>query len=166
MAAVSFPIRPTSSYKPKKVDNSFLRTGYARTSTNPQGRHWAVDINRDDFQPTPSTISNWIIQLPAKAKLVDKGYDDEGAGYWMEWMFLEGPWKNRYGRWFHMYRACGFTVGTIRVRKYAVGRVGNTGNSTGAHSHFELGKYRWDKARDPRWDPTTAFRDAVAAKDY
>lgn len=164
MSAVSFPVRPATSRRPNCPENSFLRLGYAKTSTNPKGQHRGVDIDREDMGV--SSISNYIIQLPENAKLVDKGYDDEGAGYWMEWLVLVGPWRGRYMRFFHMYRACGIAVGARKNRKYAVGRVGNTGKSTGAHLHFELGKYRWDKARDPRWNPTQAFCDAVKAKDW
>jgi len=156
MSAVSFTIRPSKTYKPRAPSDTFTRTGYQRTPSNPRGEHRGVDM------PAPK---DEIIQLPEKAKLIDKGWDD-AAGHYMEWMFLTGPWKGRYGRWFHMHRACGFSVGTVRTRKYAIGRVGTTGNSTGPHVHFELGKTRWDKGRDPRWDPTQAMRDAVAGKDY
>lgn len=156
MSAVSFPVRPSSTYRPRSPLNSFLRTGYQKTPTNRRGYHWAVDI------PCPI---NEIIQLPEKAKLTRKGFD-QAAGNYMEWEFLTGPWKGRYGRFFHMNRPCGFTVGTVKTRGYAVGRSGNTGNTSGPHVHFELAKYGWQHARDPRWDPTQAFRDAVAAKDY
>jgi len=159
MSAVAFPVRAASGHKANPPEDSFLRVGYQKTPTNPRGYHWGVDIDREDFN-APS-ISDWIIQLPEKAKLIDKGYDDEGAGYWMEWQFLVGPWKGRYGRFFHMSRKCGFPIGTVRTRGFAAGRVGSTGHSTGAHLHFELAKTRWDKGRDPRWNPTQAFRDAV-----
>ncbi len=156
MAAVSFPVRPSRTYKPKGPLNSFTRSGYQRTKTNPRGLHWAVDL--------PCPVDE-IIQLPLKAKLIDKGWGGD-TGWWMEWQFLEGAWKGRYGRFFHMSRKNGDPVGKIRSRKSACGRSGNTGNSSGPHVHFELGKYRWDKARDPRWDPQPTFKDAVAGGDY
>ncbi len=156
MSAVSFPVRPASNYKPKIPADSFLRTGYQKTSTNPKGYHWGVDI--------PCPVDS-IIQLPERAQLIDKGWGGD-TGYWMEWKFLEGPWKGRYGRFFHMNRACAFSVGTIKNRRYAVCRSGNTGNSTGPHVHFELGKTRWDVCRDPRWNAREAFKDAVVDKDY
>lgn len=166
MSAITFPIRPASGRRPKCPDESFTRTGYGKTSTNPKGLHWGVDIDKEDFTPPPISLSNWIIQLPEKAKLIDKGYDDEGAGFWMEWLVLVGPWKGRYMRFFHMYRACGFSVGTIKARSYAVGRVGSTGRSTGAHLHFELGAKRWDVSRDPRRNPRQACCDAAAGRDF
>lgn len=156
MSAVSFPLRPSSSYKPKAPADSYLRTGYHKTASNPRGYHWGVDC------PAPT---NTIIQLPEKAKLIDKGRDMQ-AGYWMEWLILAGPWKGRYWRAFHMRLPCGIAVGSTKNRKYAVGRVDCTGYCTGPHLHSELGKYRWDKARDPRWNITQAYRDAVRGKDY
>lgn len=156
MSAVSFPVRPSSSYTPRKPLDSFTRPGYQRTKTNPKGLHWAVDV--------PCPVDS-IIQLPERAKLIDKGWGGD-TGWWMEWQFLAGPWKGRYGRFFHMSRAVAFPVGTIRGRKYAVCRSGDTGNSTGPHVHFELGKTRWDVGRDPRWNPCEAFQAAMADKDY
>ena len=156
MSAVAFIVRPASNYTPTAPSESFTRLGYQKTSTNPRGEHRGVDI------PCPE---NSIIQLPEKAKLVDKGWGGD-TGYWMEWQILAGPWKGRYMRCFHMSRACSFAIGTVKNRKYAVGRSGNTGNSTGPHVHFELGKTRWDAGRDPRWDPRDAMVDAVRDKDW
>lgn len=162
MSAVSFPIRKSPRYTPKPPRDSFRKTGYATSSSNPRGEHRGVDMGAPE---------NEIIQMPLKGKLIDKGYDKRGAGHWMEWQFLKGPWKGRYGRFFHMSRKNGDPIGKVRERKSACGRVGHTGHvakpvDSNNHVHFELGKTRWDKGRDPRWNPTQAFRDAVAAKDY
>lgn len=161
MAAISFPVRPSSTYRPTPPRDTFLqvRSSYRWTPTNPKKQHRGVDISG-------YRILNAIIQLPEESKLIDKGWDPDGAGHWMEWQVRRGPWKGRFMRFFHMSRPCGFRPGTVKPRKYAVGRVGNTGNSTGPHVHFELAKTRWDQGRDPRWNPTQALRDAVAAKDY
>jgi murein DD-endopeptidase MepM/ murein hydrolase activator NlpD len=156
VSAVSFPLRPSTDYKPRSPNDTYTRTGYERTALNPRGEHRGVDL--------PAPI-NTIIQLPEKAKLTQKFYG-KSVGYFMEWRILAGPWKGRYMRFFHMNRACGFAVGTSKNRKYAVGRVGTTGNSTGPHLHFELGAKPWNQSRDPRWNPTQAFRDAVSGKDW
>lgn len=157
--SLSFFLRRSSAFTPKRLADSFLRirSSYSTNGgTNPHRYHWAVDA------PCPK---NTIIQLPAKARLIAKGYD-KAAGYWMEWEFLEGPWIHRFGRWFHMNRACGHPLRTVKPRKYSVGRSGNTGSSTAPHVHFELARYRWALARDPRWNPTEAMNNAIAAKDY
>lgn len=165
MSAVSFPVRPPKGRRPYRVTDSFNRTGYVKTSANPRGEHRGVDINRGSFTPGPSSVRDWIIQLPEYARLVAKGYDS-AAGYWMEWEVLTGPWLHRYMRFFHMNRPCSFALGTKKNRKYAVGRVGNTGHSTNSHLHFELGKHRWSAARDPRWNPTEAFRNSIRDGDW
>lgn len=158
--ALSFILRPRSdparSYIPRAPSDSFLRDGYPPTPTNPRGYHWGVDC----AAPTRT-----IIQLPSNGKLRAKGYDNR-AGYWMEWVFTSGPWGNRYGRFFHMDGPCGLRVGTYRTRRYAVGRVGCTGNCRGSHVHFELGRYPFHHSRDPRWNPRLALARAVWAKDY
>lgn len=162
MSAVSFPIRPSKTYTPKPPRGSFRRTRYATSSSNPRGEHRGVDCGAPE---------NEIIQLPEKAKKIDGGYDKNGAGHWMEWQVLAGPWKGRYMRFFHMSRKNSHPIGTVKARKYAVGRVGHTGHvgkpvEKNNHLHFELGKTRWDKGRDPRWNPTEALQDAVRDKDY
>lgn len=154
--SISFPVRASANYKPSKPRDSFTRLGYEKTATNPRGEHRGVDI------PAPLDA---IIQLPEQAKLVKKFYG-KSVGNFMEWKILAGYWKGRYMRFFHMNKPCGLSVGTIKDRKYAVGRVGSTGNSTASHLHFELARYPWMTARDPRWNPTEALRDAIDAKDY
>lgn len=163
-SSISFPLRPRSDpgklYVAKAPADSFLRDGYSPTYTNPHGYHWATDLGAK---------YRTIIQLPLMARLISKGYDS-AAGYWMEWEFLSGYWIHRFGRFFHMASPCGIKVGELRNRKYAVGRVGNTGNvrpKSYYHLHFELGKYPWiRKSRDPRWNPRELLRRSVVAKDY
>jgi len=164
--AISFPVRPNPRdgkrdtgaplYKPVTVKDSWERRGYRKTPTNPNGFHWASDI------PAPT---NSIIQLPEEAKLRAKGHDED-AGYWMEWEIITGPWLHRFFRVFHMLKPCAFSIGTIKNRKYAVGRVDCTGNCSGPHEHAELGKYPWAHARDPRWDIREELNSALTRKDW
>lgn len=62
-------------------------------------------------------------------------YDEQGCGTWIRIQHEEG-FESRYC---HLHQAL-IEEGTLVVKGDVIGLVGNTGNSTGAHLHFELKK--------------------------
>lgn len=148
-----FPLRKGSkNYVPRRPLDSFLRTGYERTPTNPHGYHWATDLPTGD-------IVGVIIQLPVRAKIVWKGWFGD-LGRVIEVQILEGYDKGRFVRMCHCEMYTDRPIGSKLPAGFAIARVGLTGHTSGAHDHLELGRYPLRKSRDPRWNPFGRLREA------
>lgn len=128
--------------------DSFLRAGYAKTSTNPNGYHFATDIGR--YRRSDGALvsmAGQVVATPVSGVVVRCQYQS----YWGNYVRVKGD-DGAMWLFAHLARLPGFTVGQRITRGYRFGYVGCSGNCSGAHLHVEVWK-GWDDTRDPRINP-------------
>lgn len=71
-----------------------------------------------------------------RMRLVGKGYNPGGAGYWGQWELVDEP-SVTFDYW-HQDRPVAHAIGAVVDEGGTVGYVGTTGTSTGNHLHLEM----------------------------
>ena len=77
-------------------------------------------------------------------RVIFAGWNDYGYGYTI--ILAHGPFTTLYGHLSEIYVSCRQDVAPGQI----IGGVGNTGNSTGPHLHFEI-RYGTDSPQDPSY---------------
>lgn len=103
------------------------------------GNHRGIDLNINT-----RGIAKPPILLPEKAvravvDVVDNGSIEWTYGNWIQLTALEGEYKGWWMRACHMLQMSHLKKGDIVKVGDVIGYQGNTGNSFGAHVHWELG---------------------------
>jgi hypothetical protein len=91
---------------------------------NPSANHRGIDIAGDTGDPLYATDAGVIVY---------SGWNDYGYGY-MVMIDHGNGWQSLYAHMSAIAVVCGESVGQGAV----IGSLGNTGNSSGSHLHFEL----------------------------
>jgi hypothetical protein len=91
---------------------------------NPSANHRGIDIAGDTGDPVYATDAGVIVY---------SGWNDYGYGF-MAMVDHGNGWQSLYAHLSSIAVVCGESVGQGAV----IGSVGNTGNSSGSHLHFEL----------------------------
>ena len=77
-------------------------------------------------------------------RVIFAGWNDYGYGYTI--VLAHGPFTTLYGHLSEIYVSCRQDVSPGQI----IGGVGNTGNSSGPHLHFEI-RYGTDSPQDPSY---------------
>ena len=75
-----------------------------------------------------------VIYAVEKGTVVDKGYQQNGFGYYVVIEHNNGL-QTLYG---HLKQSASVNIGQTVYRKQAIGYMGSSGNSSGNHLHFEM----------------------------
>ena len=87
------------------------------------GYHTGVDLAAPEGTP---------VYASSPGRVIYRGWNNWGYGYLI--VLAHGPFTSLYGHLSRIYVSCGQMVGYGDL----IGAVGNTGNSSGPHLHFEL----------------------------
>lgn len=153
-----WPIRPSSTYRPRYPINSWRRPGYGKQRPyNPNGWHQATDFDID--------TNDELVQLPWKSKIWWKGtYGDLGRV--LEVRIAEGRYSGKFMRFCHLRSYINKPYGYTLPAGYAVAHADNTGNSSGSHLHVEMGDHPLREARFPKIDFYPYALDAYQNKRW
>lgn len=138
----------------RKAENQITQTYAEHCAKVESGQGWAKGV---DVVKKPNSICNIIAHTKGIAvKVVDyiKGHelDEEGFGYG-NYVLIQHDY-NYYTLYAHMESVC-IKEGQTISKSQTIGRMGNTGNSYGAHLHFELRKY--STASTSNYNDTSIF---------
>ena len=92
--------------------------------------HHGIDIGfRGDYGGQP-------MFLPDRAKITGNGFDPSGYGNWITFTTQDDNLTHLYG---HMQQKSPLQMGKVFGAGTFVGKLGNTGGSSGPHLHWEVG---------------------------
>lgn len=126
--------------------DSFSRTGYIKTWTNPNGYHRAQDFSS---RTNGTSIAGCRVYTPVNGTVKQNGWNS----YW-GWFFTILAPDGDIWLCAHLRYQCALRSGTVVTKRLLAGYVGCTGNCSGPHLHIE----HWNGTRrDPdnahiRWN--------------
>lgn len=150
--ALQFPANPTQTVKPSTDGSGNFSAGqYQGSLADPMaGSKYEITSG---FGPRWGRMHNGIdlagaegspITAPAAGKVEYVGYDEGGYGHWA---IVRMPNGYSY-RIAHLQERAPLKEGQLVGQGAVIGKLGNTGGSTGPHLHFEV-RDPSDKAIDP-----------------
>jgi murein DD-endopeptidase MepM/ murein hydrolase activator NlpD len=147
MVDLRWPYHPNDYLPARAPVGSFWRAGYPATRTNPDGRHFAIDI----AGPRGARL---VAVARSTVYMVDHS---PGGAEGRSVVLLTG--SGLLVAYFHLDTITGRVVrGNTLVAGSVIGTEGISGNTRGAHLHLEIAQLRsrrlayWSQ-RDPRIDP-------------
>lgn len=105
-------------------------------------RHGGTDLAVNSGTP---------LRAVADGKIIETGFDKEGWGYFLVYQDTSGLF-HLYG---HMPSGSYKTGGAVRKGE-VIGKVGTTGNTSGPHLHWEVGK-SWNGTIGGKFDPLQIY---------
>lgn len=146
-----WPIRPDELYTPKMPRDSFWR--YRNYYGANGGFHFAADLTDCDGAE---------VRVVADASVLIEGFDADGFGHYVK---LWHPGTRLTTLYAHLKeRSQWFGAGKQIRQGTKLGIVGQTGNTTGPHLHFEISQSK--NARDPRVNPHPILRDIYLGQRF